>query len=353
MIIILLARPSGLLGKPLVTQAVNQPIIRMQLQGTLSRFVPYATIGVILLIIPAFMPTYLQSMMTKFLILGLFAISLNLIFGYTGLFSLGHAAFFGVAGYTAGILIVRYGVGSFWISGFLGILMAVFAAAVFGFIALRVSGLFFLLVTFALGQLLSSIAMTWYSMTMGSIGLIGIPRPDLGLPWINLWSSLNFYYFVFATFAICYFLLYRLINSPLGHALQGIRDNENRMRALGYYTWLYKYIAFIIAGLFAGVAGLLFAYFNGSIAPSHLGFLTSSLALLIVILGGTGTLWGPVIGAGVIVFVEYFASLLTPVRWPLILGIVFLLSVMYLRGGISLHLIRFGKKVLPYGSAKS
>lgn len=353
MIIILLVRPSGLLGKALETKAINPLISRIQWQGTLSRFVPYAAIGIILLIIPAFMPTYLQSMMTKLLIYGLFVISLNLIFGYTGLFSLGHAAFFGIAGYTAGILMVSYGIESFWIGGPLGILMAVFTAAVFGFIALRVSGLFFLLVTFALGQLLWSIAVVWYSLTGGPNGFIGIPRPDLGLPWFNLMNSLNFYYFVFAAFAICYFLMYRLINSPFGYALQGIRDSEPRMRALGYNTWLYKYIAFIIAGLFAGVAGLLFASFNGCIAPSHLGFSTSSLAMLMVILGGVGTLWGPVIGAGVIVFVEYFASQFVPERWPLILGAVFILAVMYLRGGIGLHLITFGKKVLSYGGFKS
>jgi branched-chain amino acid transport system permease protein len=349
MIIILLVRPAGLLGRPLETKAISQPLVSIQWKGTLSRYIPYVVVGVILILVPAFMATYLQSIMTKLLILGLLAISLNLIFGYTGLFSLGHAAFFGVAGYTVGIAMVRFGVESFWISGLLAILMAAFVAAVFGFIALRVSGLFFLLVTFALGQLLWSIAVTWYPVTMGPTGLIGIPRPDLGLPWLNLLDPLSFYYFVFAVFAICYFLLHRLINSPFGYALQGIRDSEPRMRALGYNTWLYKYIAFIIAGLFAGVAGLLFAYFNGIIAPSHLDLSTSSLAMLMVILGGAGTLWGPVIGAGVIVFVEYFASLLVPERWPLILGIVFILAVMYLRGGISLHLVRsYGKMLLRW-----
>jgi len=322
-------------------------------QGQLIRFAPYIITGVILIILPLFLPPYLQNMMTKILIFAIFAMSLNLLLGYTGLFSLGHAAFFGVGGYTAGILIVKYSMESFWVVAPVAILMAAIFAAIFGFIALRVSGLYFLIITFALGQLLFAVAWHWFHMTGGSFGLKGIPLPDLGIGFgLNIFY---FYYFVFLVFAICYFLLYRIIKSPFGHALQGIREHEPRMCALGYNTWLYKYIAFIIAGLFAGVAGVLFAHWNMLISPRHLGITTSALGWFYVIIGGAGTTFGPVIGAAVVILLEFYASLYTPERWPLILGVLFIANVMFFRGGISPHLANLWKKVRPrysYGSIK-
>jgi branched-chain amino acid transport system permease protein len=276
--------------------------------------------------------------------------SLDLIMGYTGLLSLGHAAYFGVAGYTAGILMVRYQVESFWINAPCAILVAALTAAVFGIIALRVSGIYFLLVTFALGQLLFSVATKWYSLTGGSEGLPGISRPDIGLPWLT-WDAASFYYFVLLLFAACFFVLNRIVNSPFGYSLQGIRDDESRMRVLGYNTWSYKYIAFIVAGLFAGVAGVLFAYYTGLMAPQHLGVVNSTLVMLMLIIGGLGTLFGSLIGSAVIVFMEFYTSIFTPERWPLFLGAVFVAAVMYLRGGIGVHLYNFWKKACyKYGS---
>jgi branched-chain amino acid transport system permease protein len=144
------------------------------------------------------------------------------------------------------------------------------------------------------------------------------------------------------------------MNSPFGYALRGIREGESRMQSLGYNTWLYKYIVFIITGAFAGVAGVLFVYYNRFIAPTHVAVGTSFLPMVMVIIGGSGTLLGPVIGAMVIVFVEYFASLFTPERWPLILGAVFVAAIMYARGGIDIHLSRLWKRLsYRYGSIKS
>lgn len=324
-------------------------------QGQLIRFAPYIVIGVILIILPLFMSPYLQStIMTRILIFAIFALSLDLIWGYTGLFSLGHAAFFGVGGYTTGILITHYGVESFWLTAPLSILMATLFAAVFGLIALRVSGLHFLMVTFALAQLLFCVAWQWFHMTGGAFGLKGIPFPNLGIPWFTF-NDTSFYYFVLLFFIICYVLLHRIVNSPFGHVLQGVREDEPRMRALGYNTWLYKYVAFIIAGLFAGVSGVLFAHWSSLISPRHLGVVTSSLGLFYVIIGGAGTLFGPVIGATVVISIEYFASVFTPERWPLILGALFVITVMFLRGGIYPHLINLWKKVTlryGYGSVK-
>jgi branched-chain amino acid transport system permease protein len=182
---------------------------------------------------------------------------------------------------------------------------------------------------------------------------MGLSRPDLGIPGFT-WNTISFYYFILVVFLICFFLVSRIMNSPFGHALRGIREGESRMRVLGYNTWLYKYIAFILTGAFAGVAGMLFVYYNNLIVPAQLAVGTSFLPMMMVIIGGSGTLLGPVIGAFVIVFVEYFASLFTPERWPLILGAIFVAAIMYARGGISIHLTRLWKRLsYRYGSTKS
>lgn len=336
--------------------AANLKSFKPPRQGDVIRFAPYIVIGVILIILPLFLPSHLQYLMARVFIFAIFAMSLNLIWGYTGLFTLGHAAFFGVGGYASSILVMRYGIESFWLIAPAGILMAALVAAVFGYIALRVSGLYFLMVTFALGELLVSLAQVdaWRDITGGHFGLRGIPPPNLGIPWFT-WNGISWYYFVFLAFAICYFLLHRIVNSPFGHVLQGIREGEPRMRALGYNTWRYKYIAFIIGGLFAGVAGVLFAPFMMLIGPRHFAIITSAEGLLYVIIGGAGTLFGPVIGAAVIISMEYGVSMYTPERWPLILGAMFVIVVMFLRGGIYPHLVNLWRKVRPrysYGSTK-
>lgn len=325
---------------------------RQSWQRRVSRFIPYICSGLILAILPFFLPTYLESMMTKVLIYGIFAMSLDFIFGYTGLVSLGHAAYLGVAGYVTGILVVQYGVKSFFLAAPAGLLAATFVAAIFGIIALQVSGMYFLLITFALGELLFSAAMKWTTMTGGSYGFAGIPYPDLGLSMFA-WGATSFYYFCLVAFVICFLLLHRVVNSPFGYALQGIRQDEPRMRCLGYNTWLFKYIAFVVSGLFAGVAGVLFAHFSGLMAPIHLGIYTSSLVLLMVILGGAGTLWGPVIGSLVVTFVEFYASIFAAQRWPLILGTVFVVTVMFLKGGTAVYLSNLFKKVRKeYGNTE-
>ncbi|MEW6273685.1 MAG: branched-chain amino acid ABC transporter permease [Bacillota bacterium] len=313
--------------------------------GQLIQFIPLLSAGIVLIVLPVFLPSHLQIVMTKFLIFALFAISFDLIFGYAGLLSLGHAAYFGAGGYTVAVLMLRYDINSFWIGVLLGLFSAALVAALFGLIVLRVSGLYFLLLTFALGQLLYSVAWNWkWLNSPGMQGIAGLSFPDLGFLPVS-WNNLNFYYFVLLFFALSYFILRKITNSPFGHALVGIREGEARMQSLGYHTWLYKYLAFVIAGTFAGLAGIFFAYHNRMIAPGHFGVTTSFLPMAMAIIGGSGTLFGPVIGAAMIVFVEYFASIVTPDRWPLILGSIFVLSIMYVRDGIGVYLSRLGKKV--------
>ena len=322
-------------------------------QVWLLSLAPYIGSGLLLLVLPPFLPTYLQGILTKVLFFAIFAMSLDLVLGYTGLMSLGHAAFLGVGGYAAGILMVRYGIESFWLVTPLAILAAGIVAAIIGYFALRVSGVYFLLITFAFGQLLSVGAMKWRTVTGGTDGLVPIPYPDLALPGFT-WTASSFYYLVLLAFVICFFLLYRITKSSFGRALVGIRENEPRMQCLGYNTWAHKYVAFIMGGLFAGVAGVLFAYFYGIIIPGHLGIMTSASVMLMVIIGGPGTLFGPVLGAALIVLLEHFASIYTPERWPLILGGVFVICVVFVRGGFGMYLSRFWRRIRPqYGSVES
>ena len=236
----------------------------------------------------------------------------------------------------------------------LGVLVATLIASLFGLIALRASGIYFLLVTFALGQMLYSLAwnVKWLN-SKGMQGITGIGLPDLGIPGFML-DPLSYYYMVFFFFVISFLLLYRMVRSPFGLALVGIREGESRMEAVGYNTWLFKYTAFVISGAFAGLAGVLFSYYNFFVSPNHLGIATSFLPMVMAIMGGLGTLLGPVVGATVFIFVENFASILSPQRWPLVLGTLFVLTIMFAREGIGVYLWRLWTKVTHgYGSAKS
>lgn len=282
--------------------------------------------------VPPFLPSYLQGLLTKTIIFALFATSLNMLMGNTGLFSLGHAAYFGVAGYTASILIEVAGVHSAWVVGPASILAAGLVAAIFGVVALRVSGIYFLAITLALGQLLYSIGVRWRSVTGGTDGIFAGRYPDLGFGAMN---PVRFYYFTLFVSTLCLLLIYIILRSPFGLSVRGIRDNEERMRSLGYNVWNHKYLIFVLAGVFAGVAGWLSRDYTGIMVPGYLGVMTSTTAMLMVIIGGENVFWGPILGAFLITLVEYYASIYTPARWPLILGAIFVISVLYLRDGVA------------------
>ena len=314
-------------------------------QGRMLGAVPYVGAALILVIIPFFLSTYGEGLMTRFLIFALFAMSYNVVFGYAGLLSLGHAAFFGAGGYTVALLKLHYNVELFWISAPLGVLVATFTAALFGIIALRASGIYFLLVTFALGQMLYSLTwnVKWFN-SPGMQGITGILLPDLAIPGFTL-DTTSFYYVVLFFFGISFLLLYRLVRSPYGRALVGIREDESRMEAVGYDTWLHKYTAFVISGAFAGIAGVLFTYYNFFVSPNHFGIMTSFLPMVMAIMGGLGTLLGPVVGAGVFIFVENFSSIYFRARWPLVLGGLFVLTIIFAREGLGVYLWRLWGRV--------
>lgn len=287
--------------------------------------------AVLTLLLPFLFSNYYVGLATQIFIMAIFAMSLDILVGHTGLPSMGHAAYYGVAAYATGFLCLA-GVKNFWLVIVLGMGLGGLAAAFFGLLALRARGPYFMLITLALSQVLWGIAFKWRSLTRGDDGLPGIGRPDLGLG-IDLKPDLYFYYFTVAIFLIVVVALFILLNSPFGYTLRGIRESESRMKALGYPVWLYKYASFIFAGIFAGISGVLWVYYSGFVNPSYFAVDLSVKALLMLILGGSGSLFGPLIGAGIIVLLENLVSGFTE-RWSLVLGIVYVTVIMLFSEGI-------------------
>lgn len=300
-----------------------------------KRYVHFIGVGIgviVLLTLPPFLSPYWVGVLTEMLVFGLFAASLDIITGYTGFPSLGHAAFFGTGAYTLGILLVRYNIGQ-GLSTFLSVAMVIVLSAILTPLALRARGTYFLFITLALAQCLWAIAWRWISMTGGHDGLRGISRPDLGLSWWALSEASGFYYFVLLLFILAILVLYLITKSPFGQTLVGIRESESRMRSLGYNVWLHAYLAFVIGALFAGFAGILFAWYNRCVSPGQLGVQLSTEGLLMVILGGGGTLFGPLLGAFSITFLKHFLSLFTK-DWLLIMGAIYIIAIIYMPQGI-------------------
>jgi branched-chain amino acid transport system permease protein len=290
--------------------------------------------GLVMAVLAAAAPllaSFQLALLTQALILAILAMSLDIILGYLGLASLGHAAYLGLGAYSVGILSTRYGAG-FWTALVVGIVLAAAVAAVFGLFALRASGVYFLMITLALGMVVWGLAQRWVSMTSGDNGISGVPRPAVGLPW-SLASPLPFFYLALLAFLLAFLVLRQIVRSPFGHTLVGIRESESRMRTLGYHVWLHKYIAFVIAGAVGGFAGTLWASYNGFVSPADLELTTSVKILLMVALGGRGTLLGPAIGALAIVLLENLVSVYTH-RWLLILGAVYIGTIVYAPEGI-------------------
>lgn len=288
-------------------------------------------VGVVLVLAAQVLSTYWLSILTLALIFGILAMSLDILMGYTGLPSFGHSAFFGIAAYTVAILSTRYQV------GFLGcvvsaIVLSTMIAAIFGLLVSHTKGVYFLMITLALSMVVWGLAFRWVGMTAGDNGISGIPRPDMG-EVISMWDEVNYYYFVLGVYAAVFLLISLFLRSPFGKSLKGIRESESRMKNLGYNTWLHKYLSYVVAGMFSGVAGILWAYYNGFVSPSDVEITASFEAFLMVILGGPGTLAGPALGAGIIIFLQNFLSAFTE-RWLIVMGAIYILTILYLPQGI-------------------
>ena len=278
--------------------------------------------------------SFLILLATRALAFAILVMSLDILLGYTGLASMGQAAYLGVGAYLTAILATRYQFGlgyDFWIVILLGILVGAALAAVFGLLAIRASGVYFLMITLALGQCVWGLAYRWNSLTGGDNGINLRQRPQFGV--LDLANEVTFFYVVFFFFAASLLLMYTLVRSPFGRSLAGIRERELRMKILGYNTWLHKYLAFIIAGGFGGLSGVLWAHTAGIVSPENVVLTTSVDALLMAVLGGAGTLVGGAIGAVIVFGLREFLSTLVP-WWQYVLGAVYVLTILYLPTGL-------------------
>src|SRR6187401_1816959 len=291
-----------------------------------------AALAAIVIVVPN-TNSFVILLATRALAFAILVMSLDILLGYTGLASLGQAAYLGVGAYATAILATKYHFGlgwDFWLVLLFGTLLGAALAAIFGLLAIRARGVYFLMITLALGQCVWGLAYRWNSLTCGDNGINLRQRPKFV---IDLANEVTFFYVVFGFCAVSLLLMYTLVRSPFGRSLTGIRESELRMKILGYNTWLHKYIAFIIAGAFGGLSGVLWAHTAGIVSPVNVELPTSVDALLMAVLGGSGTLVGGVIGTFIVFGLREFLSPLVP-WWQYVLGVVYVATILYLPTGL-------------------
>src|SRR5438105_1896164 len=269
------------------------------------------------------------NLATQILIYALLALSLNILLGYGGMVSLGHAAYLGIVSYTC-VIVTGAGYGHA-VAAIVALVISTLSGAVFGVLALRASGLGFLMITLALGQIVWGVAYRWNDVTGGDNGIRYPSRPSpLGL---SIASAPSFYYFTLAVCAAAMFCIWRLTRSPFGAALRGTRDQPRRMRMLGHDVWMVRWFAFVTSAFWGSVAGLLYIYYNLFISPHALSLQQSAEVLLMAILGGASTLTGPLIGAVIITLVTNVVSTYVD-RWNSLLGAIFIVVVIFMPHGL-------------------
>jgi branched-chain amino acid transport system permease protein len=294
------------------------------------KWIAIAIFAVLALSLPFVAGDFYINLASQIYIAAIFALSLNLLVGFGGMTSLGHASYLGVAAYLSALLTTRYGFdhGS---AALISILGTIAMAAFFGVIALRATGLGFLMITLALSQVLWGLAYRMSNITNGDNGITGVTRPA---PFgISLESATSFYWFALAVTVISFVMMAIFVSSSFGSSLKGVRDQPRRMAALGFSPWMIRWITFIYAGFWGAIAGLLYVYYNKYIHPTSLSTTSSAEALLGVIAGGSGSLAGPAVGAALVLLLKNYASAYIE-RWNMLLGLVFLFIVLVMPTGI-------------------
>jgi branched-chain amino acid transport system permease protein len=294
------------------------------------RWISSAPLAAFLVLLPLFAGDFYINLASQILIAAIFALSLNLLVGFGGMTSLGHASYLGVAAYISALLTSRYGF-DHGAAAIISIAGTIAMSALFGTIALRATGLGFLMITLALSQVLWGLAYRMSNVTNGDNGIAGLTRPA---PFgISLDSAAAFYWFALIVACLAFLMMAIFVSSSFGSSLKGVRDQPRRMAALGFNPWMVRWITFIYAGFWGGISGLLFVYYNKYIHPSSLSTTSSAEALLGVIAGGSGTLGGPVAGATLVLLLKNYASAYIE-RWNMLLGLVFLFIVLVMPNGI-------------------
>ena len=284
--------------------------------------------------------TFYVNIASQILLYAVFALGVNVLAGYAGLVSLGHAGLFGIAAYT-GAKILAGGAGHLAVD-VAALAITVVAAGVFAVLALRGTGLGFVMITVALGQIVWGVAYRWISLTNGDNGISITGRPSpFGL---SLASPRSFYWATLVVFLAAIVSMAIFVASPFGASVRGTRDQPRRMNALGYHVWMIRFLAFLFSGFWSGVAGLLYLYYNQFVSPQAVALTASAEALLMVIAGGTGTLLGPVVGAALVVVVKNVASAYIE-RWNFVLGAIFVMIMVFMPEGLVPGLGRLARRL--------
>ncbi|MFZ0811924.1 MAG: branched-chain amino acid ABC transporter permease, partial [Bradyrhizobium sp.] len=307
-----------------MTQAGSQPL---KIAGITGRaLVVVLIVLAIAAALPLVLSTYQIGLATEMLIFGMLAMSIDILAGFAGRTSLGHGAIFGVSGYV--VVYASSQAGLPWAAAFvLGMIAATAVAAIFALLAVRTSGVYFLLLTLALGMIVWGICLRWTQVTGGENGIRGDVRPAF------LVAHRSFYWAVLVATAIVSYAMWRFVRSPFGLTLLGIRDSESRMKSLGYNVPLHLFVGFAVSGFFAGVAGALYAMFNDFVSPSTVALEQSVEGVLMMIAGGVGTLFGGFVGAAAILTLENVVSSYTE-RWQTVLGLTFIVIMICAPDGI-------------------
>lgn len=280
----------------------------------------------VLLLIPIALPRFYVYLLSLTLVYGLFAMSNNLPLGFGGIYQLHHAVFYGLGAYGTALMIVKSGL-SPWFAFLVGPIAAAVLSLIMGVICIRLSKLYFGMLQLSLGSLVWAIVYRWYSFTGGDDGIHGINVPEI------ISSYKGAYYFTFIITAISLYVMYRILKSPYGSALQGIRDNPTRSAMIGVNVRRHQLLALVIAGFFAGVAGTLFVVVDNTVFPDMMFWTLSMESVIMCLLGGWLTFLGPMLGAAMIVIIRTFVSTYT-VYWALVLGVIFMLVIFFLPNGV-------------------
>ena len=304
----------------------------------------WMALAAVLALLPLVSGEYYVNLTSQIFIFAIFAASINLLLGYGGLPTLGHASYLGVAAYASALLSLKAGMGALAAAG-VALLGTTLMACAFGLIALRAAGLGFLMLTLALSQVLWGTAYRWVAMTDGDNGVRGLSRPSpFGLA---LDDANAFYWFTLAVSILALAAMARFVHSPFGAALKGTRDQPRRMAALGHNVWMVRWIAFVYAGFWGAVSGLLFVYYHKYIHPVSLSLTNSAEGLLAVIAGGSGTLAGPLVGAAIVMLLKNYVSAYIE-RWNMLLGFVFVFIVVFMPDGVVPGVKRLWQRWSPW-----
>jgi branched-chain amino acid transport system permease protein len=293
-----------------------------------SKLLLFISAGLLLLGLP-FLTSY-RSLASEMLIFAIFAIGYDIVFGYTGLLSFGHAVFFGIGAYGTALVLTRW-VSSLCLGLGVSVTAAVLMSFIVGILSIRRKGIYFVMTTLAFCQMFFFIAFKWTSLTGGDDGLHGVERPSLG--FINLNSEPVFYYMVLFFFVVSFLVAHRIVNSPFGRVLRALKENEERARSIGLKTRNFKILSFMFSALFSGLAGGLYALHLNFVPIETLSMHISGDVVIMVLMGGVGTLYGPAIGAMLIVYLKNLLNAWSA-NWNLMMGLIFIFSVLTFRKGI-------------------